>query len=97
MLDAKDTPIELLIGMSRGDRPLPNISGFKRLTETHSEEQIRQLNLWIEQQAECSTIIKYHGKKGLQQVLEGIARASVAKGVPMQRRVRSIAEWLGLV
>lgn len=96
-LETNGTPVELVIGMSRGDRPLPNIAGFARLQETHSEEQIRQLNLWIESQATCSSIIKWHGKKGLQMVLRGIAQASASKKVPMQARVRSVAEYLGLV
>jgi len=78
------------------DEPLPNISGFDKLTGQAAPGQIASLNAWIEPQQVCGVIIKHHGPNGLRRVLEGIARASAAHKIPMGLRVASVAEFYGL-
>ena len=95
--DLNGVPWQLITGVYIGDRPLPNIAAFDRLTDIKNADRVAALNIWIEPQSTCSAIMKYHGEKGLRRVLYGIARASVALEVSMQPRVRSAAEFLELV
>ena len=95
--------LELPTGMSMDsllatwpDEPLPNIAGFDVLEAQSTPAQVRALNNWIEPQQTCSVILKHHGPKGLQRVLQGIARASVKHEIPMRGRVRAVAEFLEL-
>lgn len=94
--DLKGMPFETLIGYDMGTVPLPSIAAFAHLAETHTDDQLDQLTKWIEPQAICSWIMKYHGAKGLGQVLRGIARACVARHVAMQPRTRAMADQLEL-
>tara|TARA_Y100000296_G_scaffold36246_1_gene41981 strand:+ start:80 stop:370 length:291 start_codon:yes stop_codon:yes gene_type:complete len=78
------------------DQPLPSIAAFDRLYEDGDKERLRRMNLWIDRQMVCSTILKHHGTEGLQKVTAGIAKASSMHKVPMSGRVKSAAgfhEW----
>lgn len=95
--DLGGIPWELVIGVSGGgDRPLPSLAAFGRLATEGDQLQVRRLNVWIEPQSTCNEVLHHHGVKGLQQVLMGIARASVELDVAMEPRVRSVAEFLEL-
>jgi hypothetical protein len=78
------------------DQPLPSIAVFDRLHEEGDRERLRLLNVWVDRQMVCSTILKHHGAEGLEKVLSGIAKASSIHKVPMSGRVKSCAgfhEW----
>lgn len=94
--DLKGMPFETLIGYKDPEAPLPSIAAFAMLGETRTVDQLDQLTKWIEPQATCSWIMKYHGAVGLRKVLQGIARACAARHVPMQPRTQSMADYLEL-
>lgn len=78
------------------DEPLPHISAFSTLAGSPEPGQVRRLVDWIEPQQVCAVIMKHHGSEGLQMVLKGIAEAASKHKVPMNPRVRSVAEFYGL-
>ncbi len=78
------------------DEPLPSLAAFDRLHEEGDKERLRFLNIWIDRQSVCSTILKHHGEDGLTKVVTGIAKASSIHHVHMSGRVKSCAgfnEW----
>ena len=78
------------------DRPLPNLAGFDRLAEVGDKWQIEQLVDWIEPQTTCQYVMDHHGCKGLNRVLEGIAKACSQHNIHMRDRVGSTAVMMGL-
>ncbi len=84
----------VLSAMDHGELDLP---AFDRLGETHNGEQLRYMNAWAEPQDTINAIMRHHGPAGVARVLRGIAKASVAQGVAMAPRIRSIAIHHGFI
>lgn len=80
-----------------GDGPLDvSIASVERLYQTKDETAVRRAVAFIGPQHVCDNIIKHHGAVALSRILTGIARAASKLKVPMNARVRTRAEVLGL-